>query len=84
MSQKTRFKFSAGALGAIDIGSFARLRSALSRSALVVGGLKLGKGSFGSLEIGELTVRRLKVKELQVEENLQLAAEQSRELREPA
>jgi len=67
MSQKTKFKFSAGAIGAIAIGSFAvgaLAIGALAIGRLAIGRFAVGKGKLGSLEIGELTVRRLKVKDL--------------------
>jgi hypothetical protein len=87
MSQKTKFKFSAGAVGAVAIGSFAIgvfAIGVLAIGRLFVRRFAVQKGSLASLEIGELTVRRLKVKELQVEDNLKLPVGQSRELQEPA
>src|SRR5882724_3189848 len=87
MSQKAKFKFSAGAVGAVAIGAFAVgavAVGALAIGRLAIGRLAVGRGKLGSLEIGELTVRRLKVKELQVENTLQLPGGQGRELQEPA
>jgi hypothetical protein len=81
MSYKNKFKFSAGAAGAVAIGAFAMgalAIGALAIGRLAIGRLKLGKGSLGSLENG------LKVKELYVENTLQLPGEQSAQLREPA